>query len=83
GGGNAGAQPPATGAAAQGGAQPPATGAAAQPPTTQGSQPPTGGATGGGGAQTGAGETGSVTGGQRDKDVDAGTTGKITVPKLK
>nr|ALI31844.1 polyprotein [Sugarcane mosaic virus] len=83
GGGNAGTQPPATGAAAQGGAQPPATGAAAQPPATQGSQPPTGGATGGGGAQTGAGVTGSVTGGQRDKDVDAGTTGKITVPKLK
>nr|AOE43465.1 polyprotein [Sugarcane mosaic virus] len=84
GGGNAGTQPPATGAADQGGAQPPATGAAAQPPsTTQGSQPPTGGATGGGGAQAGAGETGSVAGGQRDKDVDAGTTGKITVPKLK
>nr|UQT19419.1 polyprotein [Sugarcane mosaic virus] len=75
GGGNVGTQPPATGAAAQGGTQPPATGAAAQPPATQGSQPPTGGATGGGGAQ--------VTGGQRDKDVDAGTTGKITVPKLK
>nr|UQT19420.1 polyprotein [Sugarcane mosaic virus] len=79
GGGNAGTQPPATGAAAQGGAQPPATGAAAQPPAAQ----PTGGATGGGGAQTGAGGTGSITGGQRDKDVDAGTTGKITVPKLK
>nr|AOE43467.1 polyprotein [Sugarcane mosaic virus] len=66
GGGNAGTQPPATGAAAQGGAQPPATGAAAQPPS-----------------QAGADETGSVTGGQRDEDVDAGTTGKITVRKLK
>nr|QID59363.1 polyprotein [Sugarcane mosaic virus] len=74
GGGNTGAQPQGTGAAAQGGTQPQTTGAAAQP---------TGGATGGNNAQTGAGTAGSATGGQKDKDVDAGTTGKITVPKLK
>nr|NP_734142.1 coat protein [Sugarcane mosaic virus] len=83
GGSGSGTTPPATGSGT--GTRTPSTGTPAQ-----GNTPPASGGSSGnnGGGQSGSNGTGgqagsSGAGGQRDKDVDAGSTGKISVPKLK